>query len=77
MFLQGNTFAPEKACPDGQSRRRRDFHTKGKRRGKKGDLPVAGAKKDSRAALHGTARLRALPYRCHVCSPHSYRYLLL
>ena len=46
MFLQGNTFAPEKACPDGQSRRRRDFHTKGKRRGKKGDLPVAGAKED-------------------------------
>ena len=31
---QGNTFAPEKACPDGQSRWRRDFHTKGKRRGK-------------------------------------------
>ncbi|WP_347022364.1 hypothetical protein, partial [Bacteroides ovatus] len=44
---------------------------------KKEDLPVASAKKDSRAALHGTARLRALPYRCHVCSPHSYRYLLL
>lgn len=45
MFLQGNTFAPEKACPDGQSRRRRDFHTKGKRRGKKGDLPAAVLKR--------------------------------
>jgi len=63
MFLQGNTFAPEKACPDGQSRRRRDFHTKGKRRGKKGDLPVAGAKKDSRActAWHSPASGIAVP----------------
>lgn len=45
MFLQGNTFAPEKACPDGQSRWRRDFRTKGKRRDKKGDLPTAVLKK--------------------------------
>ena len=58
MFLQGNTFAPEKACPDGQSRRRRDFHTKGKRRGKKGDLPVAGAKKDSRSCGSLSVALR-------------------
>ncbi|CAG9879609.1 hypothetical protein BACCOP_01753 [Phocaeicola coprocola DSM 17136] len=50
MFLQGNTFAPEKACPDGQSRWRRDFRTKGKRRDKKGDLPTAVLKKTAAPA---------------------------
>lgn len=58
MFLQGNTFAPEKACPDGQSRRRRDFHTKGKRRGKKGDLPAAVLKKTATPAAISLVALR-------------------
>lgn len=55
MFLQGNTFAPEKACPDGQSRWRRDFRTKGKRRDKKGDLPTAVLKKTAAPAALSVA----------------------
>ena len=39
-----------KACPDGQSRWRRDFRTKGKRRDKKGDLPTAVLKKTAAPA---------------------------
>ena len=47
---KSRTFAPEKACPDGQSRWRRDFRTKGKRRDKKGDLPTAVLKKTAAPA---------------------------